>query len=72
MGQIPHLICDNKLLRRIQTNIERFDVKIHPRQGVRRAAVAITVVDVSDDPGVYGMTGNENKTRHAALILTRR
>ncbi|MBW1886747.1 MAG: CoA pyrophosphatase [Deltaproteobacteria bacterium] len=72
MGRIPHLICDNKLLRRIQTNIERFDVKIHPRQGVRRAAVAITVVDVSDDPGVYGMTGNENKTRHAALILTRR
>ena len=72
MGQIPHLICDNKLLRHIQTNIERFDVKIHPRQGVRRAAVAITVVDVSDDPGIYGMTGNENKTHHAALILTRR
>jgi len=72
MERIHPLICDHKLQRRIQTNMEKFDVKIHPRQGVRRAAVAITVVDVSDDPGVYGMTGNENRTRHAALILTRR
>ncbi len=72
MKQIPHLICDNKLQQNIQSNMEKFDVQTHPRKGVRRAAVAITVVDVSDDPGVYDMKGNENRTRHAALILTRR
>lgn len=72
MEQVPYLICDTKLHLSIKSNLAKLDVRTHPREKVRRAAVAITVVDIADDPGIYGIKGNENRTHHAALILTRR
>ncbi len=72
MKDTNHLICDPHLFDQISQNLDGFQVESHVEQAVKKAAVAITVVDVSNDPGVYGITGNEDRTDHAALILTRR
>ncbi|MFH2133435.1 MAG: CoA pyrophosphatase [bacterium] len=66
------LICDQTLLSHIRSNLERLEVIKHPREGSRRAAVAVTIVDIADDPGVYGISGNENRRHHGAVVLTRR
>ena len=66
------LICDQKLLSHIRTNLDGLEVNKHLQAGTRRAAVAVTVVNIADDPGVYGITGNENRNEHGAVILTRR
>ncbi|MBA4369290.1 MAG: CoA pyrophosphatase [Desulfobacterium sp.] len=39
---------------------------------MRQAAVAVTIVDVLDETGVYGLQPRENQKQDAALILTRR
>ncbi len=70
-NNIP-LVCDQSLYAHINSNLERLQVKEHPPEGSRRAAVAITVVDIADDPGVYGISVDENKRNHGAVILTRR
>ncbi len=66
------LSCDQKLLSHIRSNLDRLEVNKHVQAGTRRAAVAVTVVNVADDPGVYGISGNENRHEHGAVILTRR
>ncbi|MGB9498168.1 MAG: hypothetical protein ACKVE4_00120 [Dissulfuribacterales bacterium] len=47
-----HLICDEKLFQHIRFNINRFDVRSHDKDGVKQAAVAITVVEVAHGTGV--------------------
>ena len=66
------LVCDGKLQQAIRSRLEAFDPIIHQRSGLRQAAVAVTIVDVSDDPGVYGLQPRESQRQDAALILTRR
>ena len=66
------ITCNEDLLHRIQSNLEHFDVKTHDKDGFRQAAVAITVVDLQDDPDVYGIPFDKAWAGHAALILTRR
>jgi len=66
------LICNEDLLHRIQSNLKHFDVRTHDKEGYKHAAVAVTVVDLQDDPDVYGIPFHEAWTGHAALILTRR
>ncbi|MBU3916201.1 NUDIX domain-containing protein, partial [bacterium] len=68
----PSLICDERLLSLISSNLKNFEIKKSQGQETSRAAVAVTVVEVANDPGIYGIEGNENKSDHAALILTRR
>ncbi len=72
MESTQNLKCGEDLLRHIRSNMKEFDVKTHSEEGVRKAAVAVTVVDVANDPGVYGMSGNTAGNQQAALILTRR
>jgi len=72
MNSTDHLDCDDALSEHIRANLNNFESRKHSRQGNKTAAVAVTVVDVSDDPGVYGITGNEHRKDQAALILTRR
>ncbi len=69
---IPSLLCDESLLAHISSNLKNLDIRKRQGQETSRAAVAVTVVEVADDPGIYGIMGNENKSDHAALILTRR
>lgn len=71
-NELNQLICNEDLKRRIQTNIDRFNHKADSSQGMRKAAVALTIVELENDPGVYGMNTGHLSSNHAALILTRR
>lgn len=66
------LDCDQTLYTHIQANLDRLQVMKHQQEGVRRAAVAVTVVDIADEPGLYGSSVDENHRHHGAVILTRR
>jgi 8-oxo-dGTP pyrophosphatase MutT (NUDIX family) len=66
------LICDEKLLQRIQTNMQRFARRTHEGNTLKRAAVAITIVDAAQNSGVYGIPPDTSRSREAAIILTRR
>jgi 8-oxo-dGTP pyrophosphatase MutT (NUDIX family) len=69
---MDQFICNEDLLHRIRSNLKRFDIRTHNKEGYKHAAVAITVVDLQHDPGVYGIPFHEAWSTHAALILTRR
>jgi len=69
---MDQLICNENLLHQIRSNLKRFDIRTHDKEGYRHAAVALTVVDIQDDPGVYDIPFHEAWTTHAALILTKR
>lgn len=71
MNSIPSLICDQILQDHITVNLEDFSVKSIAAQENGRAAVAVTIVNVSDDPGVYG-SKLERNSANSSLILTRR
>jgi 8-oxo-dGTP pyrophosphatase MutT (NUDIX family) len=66
------LTCNEELLDRIRGNLRGFEVRSQAREGIRRAAVALTVVDVADEDGVYGLRMDDFPVEDAALILTRR
>lgn len=66
------LICDQKLLSHIRSNLSRLKINKQPQKGSRRAAVAVTVVDIADDTGIYGISRNETRRNQGAVILTRR
>jgi len=66
------LICDKTLLQRIKSNLSKFDIVHIQRKGNKHAAVAITVVDVSKEPGLNGIPVVHYHKDDAALILTRR
>ncbi len=66
------MTCNEALYARIRENLRGFEVRSQAGEGLRRAAVAITVVDVGDEPGVYGMPMEAFSSDDAALVLTRR
>lgn len=66
------LICDQNLQQDIRSRLNEFQPVTHQRSGMRQAAVAVTIVDVSDDSGIYGLQFREDQKQDAALILTRR
>ena len=65
-------ICNDDLLQHITSNLKRFVNRTHDREGYRKAAVAITVVDMKEAPGIYGIPYDTSWAGHAALILTKR
>jgi 8-oxo-dGTP pyrophosphatase MutT (NUDIX family) len=72
MKQSDQLICNENLLKRIRSNLQKFHVESQGGEGLKRAAVAITVADVASGPGVYGMSAEGFSSSDAALVLTRR
>ncbi len=66
------LICNHALYQFISANLKKFDVQKHNRDGVKRAAVAITIVEGGYGTDVYGLTPYDEWRRNAALILTKR
>ena len=72
MEKTEYLICNDKLLQRIRDNLKQFKIQTHARENRRHAAVAITIVDVAYDPGVYDLPVDKYRKQSAALILTRR
>jgi 8-oxo-dGTP pyrophosphatase MutT (NUDIX family) len=72
MKRSERLVCNEDLLKRIRSNLQRFLVKRQDGEGLKRAAVAIAVVDVDSGPGVYGLSADGFSSNDAALVLTRR
>ncbi len=64
--------CDGNLLERIKDNLSKFTLIPQERNGLRRAAVAITIVDIDHDPALYDIPYHNEWKRNAAVILTRR
>ncbi len=67
-----NIICNDDLLQHISANLKRFAIRTHDKEGFKQAAVAITIVDIQYDPGIYDIPFYEAWTGHAAIILTRR
>jgi mutator protein MutT len=65
------LTCSEPLRATITAHLDNWQVTRHNAEATRRAAVAIIVVDVANDGGVYAMTGHHEPSA-AALLLTRR
>jgi 8-oxo-dGTP pyrophosphatase MutT (NUDIX family) len=72
MKSTDYLICDEKLLQHIRSNLQEFNNRTHETEGVTQAAVAITIVDVSYGAGTHGLPVYKHRRNDAAIILTRR
>ena len=68
------LRCCERLLQHIRANLQRFTVQQHEDRGLKRAAVAITLVDVTEAPCLpHGeMAFDESQLGEGAIVLTRR
>ena len=70
------LRCSGRLLQHIRANLQRFNVQQHEGRGLKRAAVAITLVDVDETPCLpagYGeLAFDEAQLGEGAIVLTRR
>lgn len=67
-----NFICNDDLLQHIKANLKRFAIRIHDKKGFKQAAVAITIVDIQYNPGIYNIPFYETWAGHSAIILTRR
>lgn len=65
-------VCDETLKRLVRNNLAHFQTRSHTTEGVRQAAVALTIVDVAHGSDDYGLPRYARRQPDAALILTRR
>ena len=72
MNHSDPLTCNEALYERIRENLQGFEVRGQVGEGLKQAAVAITVVDVAHEPGVYDLQIEALSSEDAALVLTRR
>lgn len=72
MKDSDRLTCNEGLYERIRENLQGFEVRSLAGEGLKQAAVALTVVDVADERGVYEIRIGEFPRDDSALILTRR
>lgn len=66
------LICNDRLHQQVGANLKLFSARTGTGQSLRKAAVALTIVDTLHDPGIDGLRFDKSQAKHAALILTRR
>lgn len=72
MSKAVDFVCNDSLFQRIRLNLEKFQVLQHENNGLKKAAVAITIVDVFHGPDLNGLSTPDYWDKAAALILTRR
>ena len=72
MRDSDQLTCNEALYERVRANLRGFEVRSLAREGLKQAAVALTVVDVADEQGVYDIRIDDFPRDDGALILTRR
>ena len=72
MKDANQLTCSEGLYARIRANLQGFEVRSLAREGLKQAAVALAVVDVADEQGVYEIRIDQFPRDDGALILTRR
>jgi 8-oxo-dGTP pyrophosphatase MutT (NUDIX family) len=63
---------DDNLLNHLRANLKRFSKLEQVNNGLKEAAVAITIVANQQCPNIHGIPFLESWTGHAAMILTRR
>lgn len=66
------LICNEYLLNHVSANLKRFIPRTHGNDGLKEAAVAVTIVDIQHSPNVYNIPFFEEWAGQAAILLTRR
>lgn len=66
------MICNDHLYQQIDNNLKAFRAKTGESLHLRKAAVAITIVDTGHDPGIDGLRFDKSLSESAAVILTRR
>ena len=64
--------CNAALREQIRSNLRKFKELPHKKEGFKRAAVALTIVDVFHGPDLNGICNPDCWDKKAALILTRR
>jgi len=72
MSKTNDFIFKDSLLRQIRLNMGKFKVLPRENDGLKQAAVAITIVDVFHGPDLNGLSKPDHWDKNAALILTRR
>ncbi len=66
------LIYNENLLHHVRGNLERFTMRTRANEGLKEAAVALTIVDIQHDPDIHDIPFLESWTGQAAIVLTRR
>jgi 8-oxo-dGTP pyrophosphatase MutT (NUDIX family) len=69
---MKNIRCDEDLLKLIRANLEGFNRLSQEQNTLKRAAVAITIVDIKHDPDLYDIPYKNSWNMNAAIILTRR
>lgn len=69
---LHNIPCNEELFNHIKTNLDRFTRRSQQQNNLKRAAVAITIVDIEHDPDLYDIPHKSTWNRNAAIILTRR
>lgn len=72
LNNLRNPIFNDALLTHISTNLKRFDRRTSSDEGLKKAAVAITIVDDRQGPEHLNPLSAEATTGHAAMILTKR
>jgi len=72
MSKGNDFIFNDALFQQIRLNLGQFKALPHENDGLKKAAVAITIVDVFHGPDLHGLSKPRHWDKSAALILTRR
>ena len=66
------LTYNEALLRHIRNNLERFVSRALDGRGLKKATVAITIVDLREGPAAHDIPFYDSWADHAAVLLTKR
>ncbi len=72
MTDLTHPIYSDDLLRLMVANLDQFDWRTSSRKGLKKAAVAITIVNHRPTAETFNLSPPVSSGGHAAMILTRR
>ncbi len=65
-------VCNKELFDHIRNNLNGFHIQQHNGGESTQAAVAITIVNVAQNPAIYNIPYDASLNNHGAIILTRR
>ncbi len=69
---MKNILFGDALLEELHVRLQNFAVREKHRSDLREAAVAITIVNLAQDPAVYNLPYHDSWANHAAIILTKR
>ena len=69
---MKEILLNRSLRNSLQSKLKNFAVHEVKHSKLREAAVAITIVNLAQDPAVYNLPYHDSWANHAAIILTKR